>query len=460
MTNQEKHFWPPSDPSVVRTELINNTKKGGSTLRTIVVSLILLSILIIVGIIGKVLIDGNDQTQWGYVAAILAFILSATGGAPMVAIAPLIAKASWARPISRIAHIIGSVSIVNVIIMIPILRMLPPLIVDGTRRRSIWFEAPNYSPHFWDTLGLLMLAITGIALLYSSAIPDFAVMRDSSDGIRKIIGKILSRGFVGTTVQWSKLRMRIGILSTLYFFVLVFVHFIISTDLSMSMVPGWRDAIYPMYHTMSGIQGGVASVIILCWIVRKYGKNQNYITINQFWALGRIMFATSLMWIYFFYSAFIVFWYGRSESDAAWLDLLIRGPMMYVFIIAMLFSFVIPWWWLIWNRVRNSFNGPFIGAIIVLIGLLLDRVRLYVPSWSVDPKLIHDKWLTEIPKILYPDIWDIMIFIGSISLVFLIIIGLSRILPLIGVWEIHQLNLLSKPGKFMKAHGIRVAKPD
>ena len=47
MTNQEKHFWPPSDPSVVRSELINNTKKGGSTLKTIMVSLILLSILII-----------------------------------------------------------------------------------------------------------------------------------------------------------------------------------------------------------------------------------------------------------------------------------------------------------------------------------------------------------------------------------------------------------------------------
>ena len=75
MTNQEKHFWPPSDPSVVRSELINNTKKGGSTLKTIMVSLILLSILIIVGIIGKVIIDGNDQTQWGYVAAILALSL-------------------------------------------------------------------------------------------------------------------------------------------------------------------------------------------------------------------------------------------------------------------------------------------------------------------------------------------------------------------------------------------------
>ena len=38
----------------------------------------------------------------------------------MVAVAPLIAKANWARPISRIAHIIGVVGIVNIIIMIPI----------------------------------------------------------------------------------------------------------------------------------------------------------------------------------------------------------------------------------------------------------------------------------------------------------------------------------------------------
>ena len=51
MINQKKHFWPPSDPAVVRTELINNTKKGGSTLRTIVISLVLLSLLIMVGII-------------------------------------------------------------------------------------------------------------------------------------------------------------------------------------------------------------------------------------------------------------------------------------------------------------------------------------------------------------------------------------------------------------------------
>ena len=462
MTTKGHHKeWPPSDPKIVKDELFSSTIKGSSTLKLFSKILGLLSILGLVGLIGKFLIDGGDQTQWGYVAATLAFIFSVTGGAPLVAIAPFIAKANWARPISRMAHVIGaSAIVVNIIIMIPLLWVLPPLVVEGARRRSIWFEAPVYSPHFWDTLSLIMLAIAGLGLLYVSALPDFAIMRDNSQGFRKKIGNFLAGGFVGSTVQWSTLRMRVGLMSTLYFFIYIFVHVVISIDFSLSMVPGWRDAIYPMAHAMGGIQGGVALVIILAWIMRKYGKYENYLNINVFWALGRLMFATSLMWIYFFYSAFIVFWYGKSMSDNAWLDLLIRGPMVYVFILGMLFSFIFPWWWLIWNKVRNSINGPVIGAFIALTGVFFERIRVYVPAWSVDPKLIHDKWLTVIPETLYPDIWDILLILGSISFVVLTVIFISRIIPFIGVWEVQQFNLLAKPIKYIKAHGIRVAKPD
>ena len=460
-TNEHHMDWPPSDPKVVKEELIQTTKRGSSILKKVSWVMAILGILGVVGLLGKFFVDGDDQTQWGYVAASLAFIFSVTGGAPMVAIAPFIAKANWARPVSRIAHVIGASGVlINVIIMIPLLWMLPPLVTEGARRRSIWFEAPVYSPHFWDFLSLIMLAIAGIGLLYVSALPDFALMRDNASGFRKKIGNILAGGFVGTTVQWSTLRMRVGIMSTLYFFIYIFVHVVISIDFSLSMVPGWRDAIYPMSHAMGGIQGGVALVIILAWIVRKYGNYENYLNINVFWALGRLMFATSLMWIYFFYSAFIVFWYGKSMTDVAWLDLLIRGPMMYVFILGMLFSFILPWWWLIWNKVRNSINGPFIGACIALLGVFFERIRLYVPAWSVDPKLIHDKWLSVIPETLYPDIWDILTIVGSAGAVVLVLITITRLIPIIGVWEVQQFNLLATPMKYIKAHGIRVAKPD
>ena len=151
-TNEEHHYWPPADPKVVKEELITSTSRGGNFLKKLIWVFSLLSILGIVGLVGKLFLESDDQTQWGYIAAVLAFILSTTSGAPMVAVAPLIAKANWARPISRIAHIIGVVGIVNIIIMIPILWVLPPLVVEGARRRSIWFEAPNYSPHFGTLL--------------------------------------------------------------------------------------------------------------------------------------------------------------------------------------------------------------------------------------------------------------------------------------------------------------------
>ena len=51
-----------------------------------------------------------------------------------------------------------------------------------------------------------MLAIVGLALLYSSALPDFATMRDNSKGTKQKIAKLLARGFVGSTVQWSTLK--------------------------------------------------------------------------------------------------------------------------------------------------------------------------------------------------------------------------------------------------------------
>lgn len=95
-----------------------------------------------------------------------------------------------------------------------------------------------------------------------------------------------------------------------------------------------------------------------------------------------------------------------------------------------------------------------------MLGVFFERIRLYVPAWSVDPKLIHDKWLSVIPETLYPDIWDILTIVGSAGAVVLVLITITRLIPIIGVWEVQQFNLLATPMKYIKAHGIRVAKPD
>ena len=457
----EHHAPPPNvDADMVARELIATTTGASGRFKAWVWGLGILSIAGIVALVIKFIDQGDDSTKWGYVAALVSFLLSVAGGAPMVAMAPVMAKANWVRPITRIASLFSFASVVTLVMLIPLVAILRPLVTEGARRRTIWYEAPDYSPHIWTTLALVMLLITGIMLFYSAALPDFASMRDHSTGWRKRLGKRLARGWVGTDAQWRTLRMRIGMFGTFYFLILVFANFLFTTDFGQSMVPGWRDAILPMYHTVSGFQAGVAGVVIALYFSRKYMKLEKFIHLDAFWSLGRLLFALTLLWIYFFYSSFIVFWYGRSENDIATLNHQIKGPMIWAFFGAMILLWFVPWWILIWNKVRRGTTVMVMGSFVILVGLMLDRIRMFVPAWSVPGDQIHEKWLKVIPETYWPDIFDILIMAGGISLVAFIVMMMTRVVPVLSVWQVQEFNLLSKPIKYIRGHATLVAKPD
>ncbi len=460
--HEEEHHELPErvDPDVITSELVGTTEANGSGVRTWAW---ILGILTLVGVVAtgvKIVAESGDQAEWGYTAAIVAFLFSAFGGAPLVAIAPTLAKANWVRPVARFAALCSLVSIVCTIWMIPLILNLPMLVVDGARRRSIWFEGPDISPHLWALVGMLTLIICALGLIWAYGLPDFAAMRDHSTGWKQRFGGWMARGWIGSTVQWRTMRMRIGMMGTLYFFTFVFIHFIISTDFAMSLVPGWRDAIFPMYHAISSIQAGLAVTVIGIWAARKYLGLDKYLHLDQFWSIGRLMFAFTLLWGYFFISAFIVFWYGRSGSDKMWIDFLILGPYFWVFIAAVVFIWFTPWWWLIWNRVRRSYNGTAIGAGLILLGVFLDRVRLYVAAWSVPEDRIHERFLTKYPSAVYPDVMDILIMIGAVAATVLLVLLSTRVLPILSVWDVQQFNLLYRPVEYMKTKVSLIGKPD
>ena len=460
--HEEGHHELPArvDAGVTTSELIATTEANSSGVRVWAWILGVLSVVGIVAWFTKLLIEWGDQAEWGYTAAIVAFLFSAFGGAPLVAIAPTLAKANWVRPIARFATLCSLVSIIISIWMIPLILNLPLLIVDGARRRSIWFEGPNVSPHLWAIVALTTLIVCSLGLIWAYGLPDFAAMRDHSTGWKQRFGGWMARGWIGSSVQWRTLRMRIGMMGTLYFFTFVFIHFIISTDFAMSLVPGWRDAIFPMYHAISSIQAGLATMLLGIWAARRYLGLDKYLHLDHFWSIGRLMFAFTLLWVYFFISAFIVYWYGRSGSDQMWIDYLIRGPYLWVFLAALILVWFTPWWWLIWNRVRRSYNGTAIGAVLILTGVFLDRIRIYMAAWTVPEDRIHERFLTEYPTTVYPDVFDILIMVGAVAAAVLVVLLATRVLPILSIWDVQQFNLLYRPVDYMKTKVALIAKPD
>lgn len=434
----------------VSHDLLERHQSSGALFRSAVALFAVLFVLGVVGFIIRVTDGVSDRAIWGYYAAVFAFILTTAQAAPMVAIAPRIAKAHWRRPLSRAAELWTAVGLLNLLLFIPLLWVLPDL-TDG--RRTLWFfgngEPVNaFSPHIWSTLALLALVITGVALLWVSSLPDLAIVRDHSTGWRQRWAARLAGRWNGTSRQWHILDRRVGILGAFYFMMLVFVHFLISIDFAMALVPGWIDALFPITHAANALQAGVATVLLTMFFLRQFGGYKDYITLDQMWGLGKLMFALSLLWFWFFFSSFIVLWYGKKPNEQAVLKLLMIGPYLPAFYASFVMNFLVPFLAMMWNPVRKSLWGPPLIATSILVGTFFDRIRLYVAAYSIpgigDPSI--DKHALTVEQVknmsaVMPGLPDVLIMVGAISGAILVYLLATRIIPVINIWEQKELLL-------------------
>ena len=427
----------------VSQDLINLHKRKGKFFG---IAAIVMSVLFILGVFGfilKVSEGVDDPSEWGYYAALVSFLITAGQGALMVAIATRLVKAHWRRPISRAAEMFAVVGLYNLILLIPLLWVLPGL-SDG--RRSLWFfnelkNIPENMPQIQVLLSMIFLVLAGIGLLWISSLPDLAVIRDSEVNKKKkgLIGR-LSAQWYGTSRQWFIQYHRLGMMGAFYFMMLITTHFLFSMDFSMTLVPGWIDALYPATHAHNSLQAGIAIVLIAMFILRRFGGYGDYIKYEQFWGLGKLLFAASLLWFWFWFSSFIVFWYGAKPNEQGVLELLMVGPYLPVFLVAFTLNFLVPLFTMMWNPLRRSIWGPTVIAFSVLVGTVFDRIRIYVSSWSVATQE-NKHLLTEIPSAIKPDVADILMWLGGISGAILIYLLATRIIPVVSIWEQKELLL-------------------
>jgi hypothetical protein len=215
--------------------------------------------------------------------------------------------------------------------------------------------------------------------------------------------------------------------------------------------------VYPPYNVVTGLEGGIATAILMMGLLRWVGGYRNYIALDQFWSLAKIQLALGLFWFYFFWSEFIVVWYGRTPREQAIVELTTLGPYLPAFIIAVLGLFLIPFLSLIWNRVRVSIKGPFIVACCTLVGLFFDWIRLYVSAWSVPNP--YAEILAPVPPTHYPDLADALIILGGLGGIALLILIALRFVPAVSLWEAKEAMVLRQSRPFLSGTVRVIGKP-
>lgn len=418
---------------------------------------VLLGILFALGIAGVVVrVQGGfaDRAPWGYYAATFAFLLTAFQGAPIVSLATRMVKGHWRRPLARASEMFAVVGILSALMFLPLLALLPP--VQG--RRSIWFEWPVGAPYLYDALAVLFLAVCGLGLLYTAALPDLAAARDHATGSRRGLFARLALHWQGTSGQWWAQRATLGFFGAFYLLFFVFTHLLVSSDFLLSMVPGWKDSLFPAFHALGGLQSAVAITIVAIGLLRWAGGLKDYVGVEQTWGLSKLLLALSLLYAYFIWSGFLTFWYSKAPGEQAVLTLLMFGPYQALFFTAFGLNFVLPFLILLWNVARKSVLGPFLAGVSVLIGTFADRLRFYVAAFSVENIKAHE--LEHIPAARLPDGADILIMAGMVAGAVLLYMLATRLVSVVSIWELKELLHYRVVRPFMKTRVVVLAKPD
>ena len=442
-----------------------------------------LGALVILGIVGfavRALDDGFSDAarpKWGYYAAMFGFLLVTAGSAPVVAIAFRWTKNHWRRPLSRASELFALVGVLNVLWFIPLMLLLPSIDLNGDDmlavgedRRTIWFEVPIGAPLWWDVFAVVFLVFCGLAILWVSARPDMAAIAQRGAGWRASLMSRLAMGWRGTERDWKLQKASLAFLGAFYFMLLVFVHTLISLDFALSLVPGWKDSIFAPFHALTGLQAAGGTILVTLFLMRAFGGYRQYIGVDSFWSLGKVLLGLTLLWGYFWFSEFMTFWYGRDPTEQSVIKLVMFESYRTAFLLNFFFSFLIPFGILLWNGLRKSIIGPTLAGASVVIGSFFMMVRLYVPAFNIPQGDLGAHTIADFeaeagqiaPQLLpvTPDVWDVFIILGGLGgMAFIFLLG-TKLLSVMSMWETKEglLYVLHRP--FMKGRYMVLGKPE
>jgi hypothetical protein len=373
----------------------------------------------------------GPTSRWGYTAASFVFVLSTAAAAPPLALASRLGRGFWGVPLRRLADLLAC----GALLAVPLMPLLTSQLPDWHARPSIWLDWPG-APRAWDTLAAVVFACAAFAAILVPTRPH-------------------ARAWRGAPKAWSVVTLGTVAAGSLYFMLYVFLQVLTSSDLAMSLVPGWQSANFPAYQAVSGLEGGVAVTVLAMAAIGKHHP----VPRGAFHACARLLLALALLWFYFTWAELLTYWYGRTPAELGLLSLLMFGPTLPLFAAATLLSFVIPVALLIWNSVRASSRGAVIAAASVVLGTFFDRIRIYVAAWAVAGP-VTDK-LDVVPSVLPPPtLADVLVLLGLPAAALLLFALLVRRYGAISRWEAAGAALLREERPFLKTHVLVIAKPD
>jgi Ni/Fe-hydrogenase subunit HybB-like protein len=371
----------------------------------------------------------NRPVFWAFDITNFVFWIGISHAGTLISAILRLVDAGWRRPVTRCAEVI-TVFALMIGAMFPVIHLGRPWLAfwlfPYPSERLIW---PNFrSPLVWDFFAINTYLTGSVLFLFLPMIPDFAVVRDKSTGLRRRIYTVLALGWRGTPKQWHRLETAMGIMAVAIVPVAVSVHTIVSFDFSMAPVPMWQSTIFGPYFVAGAIFSGIAGLLIAMAVLRRVLHLEQYLHPIHFENLGKLLLVMALLWGYFVFNERLVTYYGNEPSEMAVFWRTQResfAPLYWTMVIG---NFVLPLVLMGIKRFR-TITGCVIASFGVVVGMWLERFLIIVPS-------LGHKYLPYSYGIYRPQPVEIIIAGATFVAMALLYVFFVKVVPIISIWEL------------------------
>jgi Ni/Fe-hydrogenase subunit HybB-like protein len=375
----------------------------------------------------------NEPVGWGFAIVNFVWWIGIGHAGTLISAILLLLRQEWRTSINRFAEAMTLFAVAQAG-MYPVLHLGRPWLaywlLPYPNTMALW---PQWrSPLVWDVFAVSTYATVSLLFWYVGLIPDLATLRDrAKKKVAQIVYGMLAMGWRGSAMHWHRYEISYLLLAGIATPLVVSVHTVVSFDFTIGIIPGWHSTIFPPYFVAGAIYGGFAMVLTIAIPLRAVYNLGDFVTLRHLQNMAKILLATGLIVGYGYMIEIFMSWYSGNPYEKFMIWNRMTGPYWPIFWGLMLCNIVTPQF-LWWRSVRSSPLALWIIAVIVNIGMWLERFVIVITS-------LHRDFLPSSWGMYFPTKYDWATYIGTIGFFAALFFLFIRFLPMISIFEMRTL---------------------
>jgi molybdopterin-containing oxidoreductase family membrane subunit len=383
---------------------------------------------------------------WGFAIVNFVWWIGIGHAGTLISAFLLLLHQRWRTSINRFAEAM-TIFAVMCAGMFPLLHMGRPWLFFYLMPypNPMWLWPQFRSPLVWDVFAVSTYFTVSLLFWFVGLIPDLATLRDrTTSKAKKIVYGMLSMGWRGSAIHWSRYEKASILLAGLATPLVVSVHTVVSFDFTIALVPGWHSTIFPPYFVAGAIYSGFAMVLTLAIPLRKIYNLENLVTERHLDIMAKVTLATGLIVAYGYAMETFMAYYSANQYDRYMMNQRLAGPYAGLYWMLIACNIVIPQ--ALWSHsVRRNPAILFMISLVINVGMWLERFVIVVVSLSRD--FVPSSWGNY-----YPTKWDWATYAGTFGLFFTLFFLFIRFLPMVSIFEVRDLVHKTDEEKHLARH--------